>query len=245
MHALPRSGRLVCWFNAWTVGEATPDDLAALVRGDDAAHDVVGLTDGPEPLLLVAGRLRVGSGGASLSLPVAGDPMGLAGPPELNMAALEAGEAALFPRAGVALVPEVVGAGVIWQALPCARAVPVVSVREAERVLREALLGCAERLVALDVATWRPEISEALSSLRDEQDAPLPPAYSRHASRLAVLALRCQAIVDLARENGSAAVTGREALERTQALRALDGAARHALAAACSEVPRRGHARVR
>lgn len=245
MHALPRSGRLVCWFNAWTVGEATPDDLPGLVLGDDAAHDVVGLADAPEPLLLAAGRLRRGGGGASLALPVAGDPTGLAGPRELNTAALEAGEAALFPRAGLALVPEVVGAGVFWQALPCSAAGAVAGVREAERGLREALLACAEGLVALDVATWRPEISEALSSLRDEQDAPLPAAYSQHAARLAVLALRCHAIVDLAHRNGSAAVTSREELTRTQALGALERAARQGLVAACSEVPRRGHAHVR
>jgi hypothetical protein len=244
--ALPRSGRLVCWFNAWTVGEATPDDLPELVLGGDAAHDVVGLTDTPQPLLLAAGRLRLGGGGASLSLPAAGDPVGLTGPPELTMAAMEAGEAALFPYAGVALVPEVVGAGVFWQALACAPAAgAAVGVRAAERGLREALLGCAERLLALDVATWRPEISDALSGIREKRDAPLPRGYSPHASQLAALALRCHTIVDLAHQNGSATVTSREEVARAQALGALDRAARHALVAACSDVPRRGHARVR
>ncbi len=244
MHALPRSGRLVCWFNAWTVGEATPDDLPELVLGEDAAHDVVGLTDAPQPLLLAAGRLRLGGGSALLSLPAAGDPVGLPGPPELTTAAMEAGEAALFPHAGVALVPGVVGAGVFWQALPCAPAVASVGVRAAARMLREALLVCAERLMALDVATWRPEISDTLSGLRGEQDPPLPAGYSAHASHLAVLALRCHTIVDLAHRNGSAAVTGREEVARANALGALERAARHALVAACSDAPRRGRARV-
>jgi len=245
VHPLPRSGRLVSWFNAWTVGEATPDDLPALVVGDDAAHDVLGLTDGPESLLLAAGRLRRGGGSATLTLPLPGDLWGLAGPPELNMAALEAGEAALFPHADVALVPEVVGAGVFWHALPCTRAVPVVDPGEAERALREALLRSAERMVALDIATWRPEIADALSSLWEEQDAPLPPAYSQRASRMAALALRCRTIVDLAWRNGSAAVTSHEELGRVEALGELDRACRHALVAACSEVPRRGHVRAR
>lgn len=246
VHGLPRSGRLVSWFNAWTVDEATPDDLPALVLSPDTAHDVVGLADAPEPLLLAVGRLRrLGAVYSTLTLPVPGDPAGLAGPPELNMAALDAGEAALFPQAGVALVPEPVGAGVFWQVLPCSRAVPTADAREAERVLREALLLSAERLVTLDVATWRPEISDALSSLREEHHAPLPPAYSRRASRLAALALRCSSIVDLAYENGSAAVTSHEELTRTAALADLERAARHALIAACSEVPRPELARAR
>lgn len=246
MNALPRSGRLVSWFNAWTVGAATPDDLAELVLCDDTAHDVLGLSDVPEPLLLAAGRLRrSGADGASLTLPVPGDPVGLAGPTELNLAALEAGEAALFPHAGLALVPEVVGAGVFWQALPCARAVRATDTGEAERTMREALLSTAESLVALDVATWRPEVADALAGLREEQDAPLPPAYSPRASRLAALALRCRGIVELAHANGSAAITTREERERARSLGVLDRASRHALVAACSQTPRRDRVRAR
>jgi hypothetical protein len=243
---LPRSARLVSWFNAWLTGSATPDDLPDLVLGGDAAHTVVGLSAEPEGLMTAAARIRrLGAGSASLTLPVPGDLLGLAGPPELNMSAVDAGEAALFPDAGLALVPEAVGAGVFWSCLPCNPVRSLPDVRHAERTLRETLLQVGERLMALDVATWRPELADALSVLRDEHEAPLPSGYPPRATRLAALALRCEAIVDLAHRNGSTALTSHELTSRDGALDDLARASREALVAACSHLPSLDDARSR
>lgn len=232
---LPRSARLVSWFNGWSSGTAAPDDLPDLVMAGDAAHSVLGLGEHPQTLMSAAARLRrLGTRTATLSLPVPGDLLGLAGPTELNMAALDAGEAAIFSGAGVALVPEVVGAGVFWNAHPSNPAGVVPDIRQAERRLRETLLEVAERLTALDVAKWRPEIVGALSVLRDEHETPLPTGHPVHATRLAALALRCQRIVELASANGSAAVTAFELTHREGELSELSRACRQALVAACS-----------
>lgn len=246
MFHLPRAARLVSWFNAWQSGTASPDDLPDLVLVTDTAHTVLGLDEQPHTLLTAAARLRrLGAASASLSLPAPGDLLGLAGPPALNMAAVEAGEVAVFAGAGLALVPQVVGAGVFWQAHPANPARTVPDVREAEQLLRETLLHVADRLTALDVATWRPEIAGALSVLRDEHETPLPAGYPVRAARLAALALRCQGIVELAHTVGSAAVSASELAGRDAALDDLARAARQALVAACSCLPSRDDARAR
>ncbi len=241
MHALPRAARLVCFYNAWRAGSLAADDLPDVVVAGDAAHDVLGIDEAPTGLLATVGRLRrLGADAARLALPVPGDPLGLAGPPALNEAAVEAGEAALFPGAGLALVPQAVGAGVFWHVHPCVRHVGCLDERTAERLLRETLLTVSERLSDLDVATWRPEVADALSMLRSEHDVPLPAGYSPRAGRLAALALRCQTIVALAHGSSPGAVGAAEADSRAQALAELSSAARQALVAACSQVPRHG-----
>jgi hypothetical protein len=243
---LPRSARLVSWYNAWIAGTASPDDVSELVLGTDTAATVHGLGDEPDTLMVAAGRLRrLGASTATLALPVPGDLLGLTGPPALNMAAVDAGEAAVFPGAGLALVPQPVGAGVFWRAHDSNQVAYVPDVRGAERTLRETLIAAAEELTALDVAAWRPEITAALSVLRDEHEAPLAPGYPVRAVRLAALALRCQGIVELAHEVGSAAVSASQLTRRDRTLDELARASRQALVAACSEPPRLADARVR
>lgn len=243
MFDLPRSARLVSWYNAWLSGAATPDDLPDLVLATDTAHSVLGLDAEPHAMMTAAARLRrLGASSATLALPVPGSLVGLAGPPSLNVAAVEVGEAALFPGSGLALVPEVVGAGVFWHAHPGNPVREVPDVREADRLLRETLIAVAQRLTDLDVATWRPEIAGALSVLRDEHEAPLPHGYPVRATRLAALALRCQTIVELAHRTGSTAVTSWELTGRDTALGELSAAARTALVAACSSHPTRDDA---
>jgi hypothetical protein len=230
-----RSARLACWFSAWAAGACSLDDARDAVVGTDAAHDVLGLSDEPVPLVLALGMLRTtGAGVATLALPAPGDLTGLGGPPGFNADALEAGEAVLLPSSGLGLVPTAVGAGVTWQVSPAHQSHTVPDLAEADTALRETLLESSARLADLDVPRWRPEAAEGLQALRHPAGEPLPAAYSARAQRAATLALRCLALCDLALDDDGGAVSAWEAAERRDALGRLARSARHALVAACS-----------
>jgi len=228
---LPRSARLVCWFNAWIAGSAALDDLADDVLDNDAGHDVIGLgggADGLQPLLLAAGALRRrGANAATLALPVPGDPAGLAGPRTFTEAAIEAGEAVIFVGAATGLVPTTVGAEVVWAAHP-AEPAGLLDVAEQERTLREVLAATTVLVSGVDRERWRPELAATLTAARSRHARALPITYSTRAVRLADMALRCRSIanLDLAFPQDDR-ITG--------ALRALERSARHALVAATSE----------
>lgn len=233
---LPVSARLALWFSAWARGGSSLDEARDAVVAEDVAHHVVGLPDqdDPVPLVLALGLLRVEGGRrASLSLPVPGDLLGLAGPPRFNAEALEAGEGVLVHGAGVGLVPHLLGAAVQWVCHAAEAPVQVPDPAEADAGLRRALLHTSEQLASLDVARWRPEVAEALMDLRRPTDLALPGRMSPRAVRLAALATRCRTIVELALEDDGAALTvyGQDA--RRDAMRPLDHAARRALVAAC------------
>lgn len=232
MEDLPRSARLVCWFNAWIAGSAAPDDLADDVFGNDPAHDVIGLggedAHGLQPLLLAAGALRRrGASAAALALPVPGDPVGLAGPRAFSEAAIDVGEAAIFVGAATGLVPTTVGAGVVWAAQPAEPPGPL-DVAETERALREVLAATTVLFSDLDRERWRPELADTLATTRSQRPRVLPTTYSTRAARLADMALRCRSIanLDLAFPQDERVVG---------ALRQLERSARHALVAAISE----------
>jgi hypothetical protein len=91
-----------------------------------------------------------------------------------------------------------------------------------------------QRLVALDVARWRPEIADVLSDLRHDGAAPLPPHLGPRRVETVDRAMLCREVVGLAVEHEGGAVTAAEIEARRQALAPLDRAARHALVAACS-----------
>lgn len=235
--ALPLSADLALWFSAWTAGAVSLDDARDAVVGPDAAHDVVGLPGQPEPvpLILAMGTLRShGAADAGVALPVPGDPLGLAGPVELNGEALETGEAVLLEGAGLGLVPHRAGAGVTWRCLPAAFPRQVPDPSEADTGLRRGVLAAADALAELDVARWRPEVADELMTLRRSPDLRLPPGTAPRAVTLLSLAVRCRTIVELALEDDGGAVTAAEMDRRRAALTPLDHAARRALVAACS-----------
>jgi hypothetical protein len=240
--ALPRSAELAVWFTAWVAGQVSLDDARDAIVEGEAAHDVVGLpgeTD-PVPMIMALGRMRAaGATAAGLALPAPGDPLGLAGPPAFNAEALEAGEAVVLDGTDAGLVPHVAGAGVVWsfQAACSRRQAPGLA--EADTGLRQAVLGAAETLADLDVARWRPEVADELITLRRTVDLPFPPHWDSRAVRLASLAVRCRAIVDLALDDEGGAITAVEADARRAALAPLDHAARRGLVAACSPMPGR------
>ncbi len=126
--SLPASARLAWWGTAWLAGHVVTDLLLDEVVGDDVTHAVAGLAglglggseDVSETLLGGLARLRAeGVASFGAAFPVEGDPVGLGGPPDLNHAAIEAGEAVvvlLQDGSAVGLVPERVGPTTTWVA---------------------------------------------------------------------------------------------------------------------------------
>lgn len=248
MHFLGRGARFVCWANAWLSGQTSLDEADQKVRGTDAAHHVLGLSSrpderafvDPQPILFAFGLLRgAGTTRCHLALPVPGNPVGLAGPPTFNEAALEVGEAVVCAGSGLGLVPLVVGAGVQWQVYDAAEP-PVLSLADADAELATALLAATEQLVALDVARTSPEVADALTGIRrvgGSGDESLAPGYSARAERVAARARRCLAVCELALVDDGGSVSAFEMTARRDALRSLEYAARRGLVAACTDLP--------
>jgi hypothetical protein len=239
--ALPLSARFALWFSAWTAGRASLDDCRDAIVGDDAAHDVVlTIDDDPQvqPLIMALGMLRGrGATGAGIALPVPGDPLGLAGPGLFNAEVVEAGEGVVLDGADLGLVPQRVGAGVIWTCYPAVSRRQLPDPSEADTTLRGTLLRSTDQLAELDVARWRPEVADELIALRRPMgslDRSFPDAMAPRAVRLAALAVRCRTIVELALVDEGGSITAAEADARRRALTPLDHAARRGLVAACA-----------
>lgn len=231
--ALPRSAMLACWLQACVRGLVSPDELADAVRGDDPRHLLI-FGGAALPLTeLPARATTLGTRAALLALPVAGDPAGLAGPAAFNSAALEVGEAVVLAGSGLGLVPREDARTVLWEARP-AHEPPVADPGEAGATLRRDLLEVTERLAALDVAAWRPEIPDLLLNLRHRDDLPLPPGMRPRRVETIERAVLCREIVRLAEADEGGAVSSYEMQQRRSALADLGRTARRALVAACS-----------
>ena len=229
MSALPVSAVLATWLDACRLGLAGPDDLADAVRGDDPRHLVADLPETPVlELHQLPARL---SGVPSLALPAPGHLVGLGGPAELNLAAIDAGQAVVVGDVG--LVPELDARTVVWRAYPAGR-VPWVDDRESALMLRTTLLEVTQRLVDLDVAAWQPEIPDLLLNLRHRLRLPLPPGFDPRRTETIERAVLCLEIVALAQDADGGAVSSYEIDQRRAALADLDRAARTALVGACS-----------
>jgi hypothetical protein len=234
-HGLPRSALLACWLEACLHGRVSPDQLVDAVRSDDPQHLLLRSDGTAVPLLEAPGRLAaLGARSARLALPAPGNPIGLAGPPAFNAAALDAGEAVLLPGTGTGLVPRLDARTVIWQLLPAEGGAPA-DPAEAGTTLRQTLLQVTDRLVALDVASWQPEIPDLLMNLRHRDGLPLPPGIGPRRVETAERAVLCLQIVRLATADEGGAVSSYEMGQRRAALADLDRAARRALVAACSD----------
>lgn len=230
---MPVAATMTAWLAAWLRGEAASDDLVDSLRGQPHAVTHLPGAPGAEPLQSAIGALRsLGATGASVALPTRGDPVGLAGPPAFNSAALDAGEAVLVEGSGVGLVPTRVGSSVEWRCFEAAAA-PWVDLDETAVTLRQTLLETTRRLVDLDVATWQPEIPDALMNQRHRGPLPLPRSYDGRRRVTIEQAVICREIIALAEEVEPGAVSAYEIDERERALTDLDRAARRALVAAC------------
>jgi len=203
---------------------------------------------------LLAHFRDAGVPGLRAVLPAPGDVLGLPGPPEFNRLALAAGECVLTdpgavgrpvrPAGQSGVVPEVTvfgsawepGAMVTWALRPVnvSRITAVGSLAEAERELREALATGTQTLARLDVARWREDAADRVAAVRDgglPRDT-LPPSAPARAAQMLATAARVRAIVEIAREDDGAALSGHEAEQRAGTLRALEAVTRRAMAAA-------------
>jgi hypothetical protein len=197
----------------------------------DVLADDTHLLEGGSALDLLARPRAAGASYAGLALPVDGDPLGLGGPRGFNEAALEAGQAIV--AGGVGLVPEERGETVQWRVFEAsARQLPDVG--EADRSLRESLIGAAGDLAALDVARWRPEAADALMNLHHRPALEAPLGTPARCVDLAARGLQAWAIVDLALADDGGAISAYEIERRRGLLQPLGRAARRAIVAACS-----------
>jgi hypothetical protein len=249
MLAMPRSARLAVWASSWLGGQVTLEELVARVQGDDEPHLVTAL-----PVAAGSGSLRDvlrllrkdGARAMRVALPRPGDPDGLAGPPSLNIEAVDAGEAVLCVGAPVALVPTVLTFGppgdqghqVNWNWHAANPPPPRPSLAEVDNALSTEIIAAGSTLTQLDVAAWQPAAGRLLDDLRDARAAePLPRPFPRAAQALAAKSMRVLAVVDLALTGDGLALTAASAHTRHAALLPLERAARHGLAAACCAVP--------
>ena len=234
--SLPAAGRLAWWGTAWLRGHVVADLVIDAIIGQDATHTLAGLPGADRTETLLAGLARLRSLGVGLigaAFPAEGDPVGLGGPPEFNAEALEVGQAAVAPEAGIGLVPQRTGAAIAWVARPAAPR-QVVDVGEADRQLRLDLIRAAEALSALDVARWRPEVADRLMNLRHLDVPTAPPGTPARCVELAARGLQATGIVELALEDDGGSIAADEVAARRAALTPLARAGRRALVAACS-----------
>jgi len=235
---LPRSALLTLWLSACLRGSVGPDDAAEAVRADDPQHLVLGWPERPEPFglaLLPAAVHELREPSIRLALPVAGDPLGLAGPIGFNASAVDAGEAVLVVGRGSAygLVPVVDARTVLWTVAPV-QVPALVDPGEAAGILRQVLHTATAELARLDVASWQPEIPDLMLNLAHRPGLPLPPGTPSAAVETLERAVLCLDIVDLARADDGGAISTHEIAARASCLTDLDVAARRAIVAVCS-----------
>jgi hypothetical protein len=237
--AIPAAARVAGWLNAWLDGRESADAVIAGITGTHTVVDVGGLdATGPVSPALALGELRrLGLHRASVSLPRPGDLLGLGGPADFNLDALEVGEAVVLHGPGVGLLPASQGHALHWRAVEATPPTYVPEVADADRELRARLIEAADRLAALDVASWNPEAADALLNLRAPMsfDTPMPFASGQVANAF-VCGLRGMEIVALAARDEGGSLSVHEVERRREHLAPLERASRAAVVAACSAV---------
>ncbi|MEU9887266.1 hypothetical protein [Sphaerisporangium sp. NPDC051011] len=230
----PISATLVAWGNAWLAGHVGLDE--AVDRLERAAGPHVVAADGDEtPLRVFLAERRVdGLTGLRLSLPAAGDPLGLTGPSSYTMAAVDAGEAVTAVLSGrcLGLVPSLDRrgssyTGIRWTAMDASATPPdVPSLAEAENALTMAMRSATDALLTVE----GPEMGQPTLAHADDG---LAPGYAARAHRVAALTARLASVLRVADERG---LTSGQIAVRGQALRDLDHAVRRARVAAHNSI---------
>jgi hypothetical protein len=222
---------LVAWGASWLAGHVGLDQVVDRVEAAAGPQVVRDPDEGDLPLRAYLAQLRSdGLTAFRLALPAPGDPLGLTGPPEFTVAAVDAGQAVVAVRAGgcAGLVPEedLRGSsyrGVRWTIHEAADREPdVPDLAEAERELTRTMHDATEALLSVDGP------AQGFPTL-PEPDQTLAPGYPSRAVRVGALAARLALALRLAQERG---LTSAQLSTRGEAMRALDRAVRRARVAA-------------
>ena len=223
--ALPHSAVLAWWLTAWLRGHEQTDHVL------DVLADDTHLLDGGRRSTCWCARAPAGRRTPDWRCRSTATRWAWAARAPFNEAAMEAGQAVVVGALG--LVPEERGETVQWRTFDAApRQLPDVG--EADRALRESLIGAAADLAALDVARWRPEAADALMNLHHSPTLDAPLGTPPRCVDLAARGLQAWAIVDLALADDGGAISAYEVDQRRGLLRPLGHAARRAIVAACS-----------
>lgn len=242
-----RAGAVVSWGNAWFAGLTSPDVAAERITGDDLSHLLQGVPGEASAVTwpVALGRLRAaGVRSLQLALPVAGDPLGLGGPVDLNAAAVACGAAVMALGAGsaYALLPGAGGSGrpVSWQVRPAGVPPAAPDPAQARRDLTATMHGATRAMEVLDVARHEAGTDAELASA-EQLLGDRPAAYpSSRAAELLPTAVRLLVAVNHALRGPGNAVSAAEGAARAEALRPVAAAARRALVAAYSAPPEAG-----
>ena len=228
MTSIPRAARTSLWLAAWLRGVASPDDVIEALGPEIQVF--LGLAENPLGTVEALPLIRRRTQRVALALTAPGDPLGLAGPPPFNAAALDAGEAVLLPDAGLGMVPVRRGGAVEWRCATATASMPT-DTREARQRLKVTLREVTEELVDLHIARWNTEIPDLLIN----RDDPIrtPRDTSRQDAEVLASASWCLAIVDAATRIEPGAISAWERSRFEEAMRRLDRGARRALVAVC------------
>ncbi|MBE7324408.1 hypothetical protein IEQ44_07060 [Nocardioides sp. Y6] len=233
---------LAWWGTAWLRGLTSTDHLLEAMTAAAAVHSVHPApessprwdeAEGASLVPLLAALRRQGALSLGATFPAEGDPLGLAGPRELNLDATDVGEALLCPDVGLAAVPHHVGAGMTWVLHP-ARPRPLPDLGEADRGLRGVMLRSVETLERLDVAAWSPDLADEVLNATHHRPLPSSPGVPDPVRALAGRALSARTIAALALRDHGGAVSAHEVSARHHVVTDLDRAGRVALSAAAS-----------
>lgn len=232
MSELPLSCRLALWVTSAYAGRL-PLERALVAAAAELDH--------------VSGVERVQDWGSlgervvAVALPRAGATVSVPrGNPDLVGAAAEAGECCYSPALGVALVPAVAEFGpagdVGWAArltaydcdpVPSHR-LEMLSVREAERVLRAEIASATDELTSLG-AVWGAAARDVTDAALGSGRWGLPPDLPARAVSVITLAATVGRIADLGLEAADPSLVAGEAGRRSAALQRLRRAADEAL----------------
>ena len=236
---LPYSATLAWWATAWLRGLVAVDDLLDAMAETAPAHSVRSTPEvspeieGSGLLPLLTALRRAGATSLSFAAPADGDPLGLGGPRDFSLDALEAGEAVLADHVGLGAVPHRVGAGITWTVHRVNRR-SVPDLGEADRALRAGLLRAATDLERLDVASWSHAATDEILNLRHLPAVPEVPGTPERCRTLAARGIQALDVVRLALDDHGGAVSAEQVRARADALRELERCGRVALTAACS-----------
>ena len=233
MSATHAASTLAVWAAA-RAGGANPDDVLTALSGPSlpggvraTSPEVAERTGLPAPGSATAGvaallPLLLRGGRPELLLPHAGDLRGLPPRGAITVPALDAGAVVVFPAARIGLVPT---AG-FWRAYDCAGGHAVLELAVAHELIDNAIIGATRELTRADVARGGARVRDRIGEIMLAEAIDSPPGTPPRAAALLAKTISLQALLAVAVEHDTAAVTSRQLGLVDDALRPLAHAVR-------------------